>query len=562
MVLELTEKDGMKMIQPFTRDEALLVNAVKKASGSIWIEKSTEDLKTGPVIEDEASTGQVQVKRDYADKVKDFSGLAYEYFASKRFEKTINGLLALTHKVKDFPGRKTILLISGGIPLVRAANIFDPFHSLHKRGRWKGQEILSALIHFANAHNITFYALDPDTYIKYLAQLPGFAGGNILFDPIDATRANLKISELHNLNRIVQSTGGVSLKGAKRFENFNHIMRRDLTYYYELSFYPKRKQADGKYHNIEVKVKRRGVKVRFRKGYSDYSEEQKKKLLFASASYNPGLFKQIQFEVQAIPFNQGKDKFILWMNIALPVKKIIHENAEENTSKIIKLNIWIKEPNEERAFTGQIGIPFNLTSSFLEQIKKTEYLIYSYRTPELKLKKDQYQIIFAVFDPQMNEAGTWESSITLPKFEKTEQRSIINCILGFLASNPEKRKNFFSISKKDGSLEYGQIKFLPSVINQFHRIQNASVFLQMYLPQGKITVSPRFTISKNGGISQRISGEVIAESWDKKTKVWSGIFNLGLRTLFHGDYVLLVEIPVSKEEPVLKKEVKLTKLRY
>jgi len=557
MVLELTDKEGMKMLQPFTREPELLANAVKKASGSIWVEKSTDELKKAQVIEDEAGPGKAGVKRDYEDKIERFTRFSYDYFASRRFEKTINGLLALINTIKVYPGRKTILFISGGIPIVGTARIFDLFNSLEKRGLRSGLEILEAVIHFANAHNITFYALDPDTYVRYLANLPGFAGGSISFDPDDRAKASQKLGELYWMNLVAQGTGGVSLKGAKRFENFYHVVKRDLTYYYELSYYPRRKEADGEYHKIEVKVKRPGVIVRSRKGYSDYSEDQKEILLFASASYNPSLFKQIPFKAQVLPFAQGKDKFILWMNLALPVKKLILETAEEIPSKVLKLSILVKDPSGEKTFTGQINIPLKLTPPFVEHLKKTEYLGYNLRTPELKLNKDIYQAVFALYDEKTGEMGTVEQTLINPNLKRAAQFKIVNAILGTLSSEIEKGIKPFAISKREGTLQLSKHKFNPVVVNNFSQSQTIGVFLQIYSPKEETEVKPQFAFYQEEKEIRKLTGEIVYEYWNGRAKIWSGVFNLDISGVPPGDYLLKIEVPISNLDFRLKKEIEL-----
>lgn len=74
-------------------------------------------------------------------------------------------------------------------------------------------------------------------------------------------------------------------------------------------------------------------------------------------------------------------------------------------------------------------------------------------------------------------------------------------------------------------------------------------------------VQPHFSVSGDG-LSQVIPGELTAESWNKRSNVWSGIFNLDLSGLPPGDYILKASLPVYDEGPVLCKELNLIKLRY
>ena len=87
------------------------------------------------------------------------------------------------------------------------------------------------------------------------------------------------------------------------------------------------------------------------------------------------------------------------------------------------------------------------------------------------------------------------------------------------------------------------------------------VFLQIYFPQGKKKIHPEFLVKGEGSLLRPLSGVVSAESWNKKSKVWSAIFKLDLRSATLGENSLYIEIPLSDEGAVLGNELKLTILR-
>lgn len=310
-------------------------------------------------------------------------------------------------------------------------------------------------------------------------------------------------------------------------------------------------------------MKRSGVNVRSRKGYTDYSEEEKKKILLLSAFYNPKLYKKLPFEAEFIPFNMDYNKYKPWMSIALPVRKLLLERGVTYGLKTFNLHIFVKnKKGEGSSYRGQINIPLNINSSFMDLIATTDYFCFHFTGPEVEFSQREFQVIFALYDDQTKEIGTWESSFSLPDFKENKQGAIINCVLGSLTSNPNGGKKSFSLSKKGGSLECGEMKFFPAVTNRFQDMQDASVFLQAYLPQGKIKVYSQFTILREGSVLQNIPGELAAEAWDEESNVWSGIFNLDLGNVSPGDYTLRVSLPISEEGLILSKEVKLTKLHY
>ncbi len=575
MILQLHRRRGFEILQPFTTNEDFIRKAVQKASGNIW--KLGIGIQT-PLPPEEAeflSNGQIE-------HIKKMTRLEYIYVEQQKFEKTIAGLLSACNMIKNLPGRKSMLLISAGIPdlsppdmmpkpkLGRSASdlslenirVFDPFNIVEKKRFKNGEEVIRELIRFANAQNISLYTLDSDIYVKHLfsgTSAEYYQKGQMTyFKTIEGDKKR----KVQNLRWLSEQTGADHLRGADKFNRFRQVMSSDLTYYYQLSFYPQRKEADDKYHKIKVKVKRRGVEARFRKGYTDYSKEETSKIELVTAFYNPALFKKLPFKADFIPFSTKSGKYEPWMNIALPSKELFRDKFIEYARKKFNLHIWISDKRSgEKGFGGQINLPFNITPSFMEFIKNIDYLSFHFKGPELTFKHNEYQAVFALVDPQTNEIGTWESMLSLPDFKKSKEGAFINCVLGQINSNPKKRSKSFALSKKDGSLEYGQIKFFPRITNQFANREEASVFLQIYLPQGKKEIQPEFLVKGEDGLLRAVSGVVYAESWNKKSKVWSAIFKLDLSPATLGENSLYIEIPLSDEGAVLSNELKLTILR-
>ena len=576
MILQLHRRRGFEILQPFTTNEDFIRKAVQKASGNIWKLGIDIQLQLPP----EETAGLLSAEQ--IGHITKMTRLEYMYIEQQKFEKTIAGLLAACNMIRSLPGRKSILLISAGIPdlsppdmlpkpqlgygppdlSLENVRVFDPFNIIEKKSFKNGEEVMRELIRFANAQNISLYTLDSDIYVKHL-----FSGSSAEYYQ-KSQMAHFKTIEgdkkrrVQNLRWLSEQTGADHLRGADKFNRFRQVMSSDLTYYYQLSFYPQRKEADDKYHKIKVKVKRRGVATRFRKGYTDYSKEETSKIELVTAFYNPSLFKKLPFKASFIPFSTKSGKYEPWMNIALPSKELFRDKFIEYARKKFNLHIWISDKRSgEKGFGGQINLPFNITSSFMEFIKNIDYLSFHFKGPELTFKHNEYQIVFALVDPETNEIGAWESMLSLPDLKKSKEGAFINCVLGHITSNPKKRSKSFALSKKDGSLEYGQIKFFPRITNQFANREEASVFLQTYLPQGKKEIHPEFLIKGEGSFLRPLSGVVSAESWNKKSKVWSAIFKLDLIPATLGENSLYIEIPLSDEGAVLSNELKLTILR-
>jgi VWFA-related protein len=580
MVFELSEKEGMKILQPFTTEERLIARAVDKASGSIWIEKSADALAVPNILQqsDLRLAARDGVGFDLAKFQKSQEHM-YEFESRNRFAKSINSFLSVLNVIKDYPGRKSILLISGGFPAlsferiyagegiestlpmaqVSASKILDPFKVLQKTKSRDGDQILRDLIRFANSHNVTFYTMDPDNYLRYV--LPDIAHDNFprKMHSINSTVvdgiAEIKKNEQSNLKYFAKDTGGTYLLGEKKFDNFQKVVSRDLANYYELSYSPQKKNADGEYHKIEVKIKRPNVEISFRKGYFDYTDEQKESLLFASAAYNPSMFKEIPFEARANAFVKGKDKYILWFNVALPMNKIITKDYDWGRSKILKLGIWIDEADGESSLKSEMAIPIVLTPNLLARLRRVQFFGFNCGSEEVKLKKDTYKLIFALYDEADSKIGTVEQDLEIPDVKGLFENQVLTAVFGNLVQSTGGGN--FKLSQKEGTLQFKGHKFYPMGLSAFRPRKDIALFLQVYSENKDNKLRPEFSLQHMEEEKGSLPFQTVEQSWDKKAKVWNLVYTLDFQSVPKGEYILDVRFFNQQKDTKSEKNISL-----
>jgi VWFA-related protein len=149
---------------------------------------------------------------------------------------TLSALEALATQMGGLrEGRKSILFFSQGPPL--------PPSSPNEQ---RYQEAMEA----ANRGNVTIHVIDP----RPLGAV-GFGGAN-------------------TLRRIAADTGGRAIVNTNDPTSQLEGVMSDASAYYLLGYTPTRKGNDGKFHEIKVRVKRRGVRVTARRGYWAPSEKE------------------------------------------------------------------------------------------------------------------------------------------------------------------------------------------------------------------------------------------------------------------------------------------------
>src|SRR5438270_590268 len=160
--------------------------------------------------------------------------------------------------------KKSILYFSEGI----SYDIHDVFANNGNNGAAMIQLRMQDLVRATTKANAVIYAIDP-------RGLQGLSDGTIELQGVDVpnldTRALQSESRLarESLQAIAADTGGFAVVDTNRMANaFDRIVDENSSYYV-LAYYPPNPKRDGKYHNINVRVNRPGVTVRFRQGYAN-----------------------------------------------------------------------------------------------------------------------------------------------------------------------------------------------------------------------------------------------------------------------------------------------------
>lgn len=578
MVLELAEGGAMKVLQLPTEDPLLIGQAVERAAGSIWVEKAADSLSMPSILMAQAlDAGEAVGGNKFEKSRRD----VYEFETRQRFERTVNGLLAAFQLIKTYPGRKPVLFISSGLPnisfgsffsgragigsdtttvqsQVEVAKIRDPFAVLRKKGVKSGEEILDSLTVFANSHNISLYALDPDNYLRYLLSdisydnfprvLPALgaraSAAGIQFDQLEEIRK----AEVSKLDSLARDTSGVAFLGGDRFEEFQAALERDLAKGYELSYIPPRKAPDGRYHKISVKVTRPGITLRSRPGYLDYDEDQRASIVLASAAVQPALFSDVSFDARIVPYIQGRNKFILWVLMAIPTGRLLGEARDLDLPCRLRFQVTV---DDAAASTGgsvsDVTLPIVLSPAFLARISRASFFGLSLRSGETALGKDDYRVAVALYDMDRGTIGTAVSAMKVTPPAK-DGDMVANVVLGNLSKDDELLSPGLSISETDGSLMLPGYRFYPMAAARWERHKSAAVVLQIRTLQRPRSPKPSFVLHGAGGRTAEVAAERVQDSWDGAARAWTGVYRLMIEEFPTGPADLVVTWPAAAGE--------------
>jgi VWFA-related protein len=182
---------------------------------------------------------------------------------------TAASLMAVVRSLAEYPGRKTIVFFSEGLPV-------SP--SLTAR--------LDGVIDAANRANVTVYAVDTkglrakSGMEKARKELDAFAedrrsqvstGVDRTEQPLsmamEQVEDTLKLDSRTGLARLSNDTGGFLIEGSNDLSSAFRRIDQDTQFHYLLTYAPSNDAPDGRFREIRVKVGRPGAQVFARKGY-------------------------------------------------------------------------------------------------------------------------------------------------------------------------------------------------------------------------------------------------------------------------------------------------------
>ncbi len=209
----------------------------------------------------------------YSSEWRPYDSFEYLDVQPQQYSRLVRVVDAAAAALRSFslpPGRKAMLLLSGGWPLTRP---------------------LARLVQDANRLGYTLYPVDlPGTDIAQTvgdvtAERPTDGPPRVLTSPWE-------LASHHTLHLLAEATGGREALNSNRLAALERA-DEDTRSYYWLGFSPAWK-ADDRHHRVELEVRRPGLAARARSGFSDLSPatlaemETEGLLLFGIGDSAPG----------------------------------------------------------------------------------------------------------------------------------------------------------------------------------------------------------------------------------------------------------------------------------
>jgi len=181
------------------------------------------------------------------------------YSAEERFEVSVKALLELATHEASRPGRKFILWISPGWPLLSGPGVEEQMSDKQR------QQIFTNVVGISNLlrqGRITLYSIDP-------LGSADFAGRAFWWEAYEKGISKPNQADWGDiaLQVLAVQSGGLALTTDNDITAMLQRCVSDSQAYYELSFVPSLEQKRATYHHVEVRVAKSGAVARARQGF-------------------------------------------------------------------------------------------------------------------------------------------------------------------------------------------------------------------------------------------------------------------------------------------------------
>jgi VWFA-related protein len=315
----------LKVVQPFTDDPDLVLAALRdqtvRSGGRESRDRSRRDVldEIQRYSQDPGSAGVNAAANVWglitATAEEEINILSY----------TMDALRATTGMMAGLPGKKSIVYISNGLPMIAGLDLFYAYSSafddpsaMSQIARYDQSRRFEGLVSAAISQDISFYTIGAG---GLRAASIGSADSNTPRDPMAASFG--AETYLDSLRFMAENTGGRAIVSTNDFEAGFQRITRDLFTYYSIGF-PLSISGGDKVHRLKVELPNHDdYDIRYRRRFVEKSLESRVQDEVMTALMFPVNDNPLQVELttgEAAP--ASADRWMLPVSIWFPIESL------------------------------------------------------------------------------------------------------------------------------------------------------------------------------------------------------------------------------------------------
>jgi len=473
----------------------------------------------------------------------------------------------LIRSMKSLPGRKSVMLLSDGFSLT-----VDPALELETEIRNEGDTTVSRdlgvakeLIMLANRSSVVIYTIDARgvqytglTAADNTTVITGVPTANPTLRSTISGRRDILANTRAGLKYIAEQTGGFAIVNTNDIGRGIRRVAQDQSYYL-IAYQPEEETFDPetrRFHTLKIKVKRKGLKVRYRSGFFGVSKvdddkipDKTNELAIVTAIKSPFSISDINLQLNALFAVDKQNQMLIrsFLHIdANDLKFTVEPDGKKSTAiEILAANVSANGDIED-----QFSKIHKITVSEKRyEVIKREGLIYYFVFP---IKRDGgYEMRVALRDTVSGKTGTASKFIKIPKL-KEKRLTLSGIVLENLTSDQWRTRQ-----QADSGTTSTSTPLLDNAVRRFRRDSVMIYGFETYNVNKGNTGKPQLLLRTR----LFYEGKLIHEGKDlpinitnENAGVWSASAALNLHTqLKLGAYIL--QIVVTDELAKRKRKI-------
>jgi VWFA-related protein len=512
---------GKGLLQQFTTDKALLRRAIASLTPmthtfSAFHNPAAPRLAAVPRPASDGSgnasseTQSIGVV-DASGEVLDVSNPQDDTHKTLRALMSLGTATFVIDSMKTLPGRKSLVLISGGLPILAS-----------KEGANTGtvQYLLNTLTDKATRAGVSIHTMDirglqamasvasftdtpgksmmtsglQDPFSGQTAQMERadpYAGGRHMRgadesllntkNPFDSMEAQM------GLRTLASATGGVSVLNKNDFDEGLDKILSATEGYYLLAYVPNDTKFDGSFHRIEVKVRGDGYKVYNRRGYIAREEKLSaapvtKQELMLAAVKSPLARRDIDFETMLLYKAAPSDQGAIDISLVIDPRKLRFEQSDDKLQASCDVAGFVfDELGKMRGGFSETLVPSFTPDEYNRAIENGISYMASTTLPA-----GIYQIRLAVRDNKSGHIGVTSRYVELPELSKGKLTAS-SLLIG-------------AVPPKDTTMTSPTALSASRRISRDYDLRYAAIIYNAKRKDGKPRISTQLVISQNGEV--------------------------------------------------------------